>query len=122
MRRLGEGGLMGRASWSDQAEADLQSIDSAVRDQLRRNAEELQDIPPNTADPADEGANGGIMWRRGIGDGRSTEQDNGPQNYFLLYRKQNPAPGFEILAVCSIHQMASMWAQMTREPRDGYDV
>jgi hypothetical protein len=114
---------MERVSWSDQAEADLQSIDSAVRGQLRRNAEEMLDhIPPNTAHPADEGANGGIMWHRGIGDGGSTDQDNGPQNYFLLYRKRNPAPGFEILAVCSIHQMASMWAQMTREPRDTYDV
>ena len=114
---------MGRVSWSDQAEADLQSIDPGVRDQLRHNAEEmLHHIPPNTAYSADEGAHGGIMWHRGIGDGRSTEQDSGPQNYFLLYRKRNPAPGFEILAVRSIHQMASMWAQMTREPRDTYDV
>ena len=125
MRKLGEGGLMSRVSWSDQAEADLQSIDpDAVRDQLRRNAEEiLHYIPRRTAYPADEGACSGIMWHRGIAHGRCAEeeQDNGPENYFLFYRRRTTTPGFEILAVRSIHQMASMYAQMTREPRDtGY--
>ena len=60
------------------------------------------------------------MWHRGVGHGRCTEQeeqDNGPQNYFLFYGRRATAPGFEILAVRSIHQMASKWAQMTREPR-----
>jgi hypothetical protein len=123
MKKLGEGGLMGRVSWSTQAEADLDSVDPAVADQLRRNAEQiLHDIPPNTAHSADEGACAGIMWHRGIGHGWSAEEDNEPQNYFFLYRKWNPALGFEILAVRSIHQIASMWVQMTREPRDTYDV
>ena len=40
---------MGRVWWSAQAEADLESIDPAVRDQLRRNAEMiLHDILPRT--------------------------------------------------------------------------
>lgn len=114
---------MGRVSWSDQAETDLQSIDpDAVRDQLKRNAEKiLHDILPRTAYPADEGTDGKIMWHRGVAHGRHTEQeeqDDGPQNYFLFYRRRTTAPGFEILAGRSIGQMASMWAQMTREPRD----
>jgi hypothetical protein len=117
--------MMGRVSWSDQAKSDLQRIDpDTVRDQLKRNAEEiLHYIPRRTAYPADEGADGRIMWHRGVAHGRYTEQeeqDNGPQNYFLFYRRRTTAPGFEILAVRSIHQVASMYAQMTREPRDTY--
>jgi hypothetical protein len=114
IRKL-ERNLMGRVSWSDQAEADLKSIaPGAVRDQLRRNAEEiLHLIPPRTAYPDDEGADGGIMWHRG--DGHSpvfADQDDGPQNYFLFYRRRATAPGFEILAVRSIHQMARRWKQI----------
>ena len=117
---------MGRVSWSVRAESDLQSINpGAVRDQLRHNAEEiLHYIPPRTAYPADEGADGRIMWHRGVAHGRCTgqEEDNGPQNYFLFYRRRVTAPGFEILAVRSIHEVASMYAQMTREPRDSAAV
>lgn len=116
---------MGRVSWSDQAEADLNRIAPAVADQIRRNAEKiLHDIPP-LDHPADEGALGdGFLWHRGVAHGRHTEQeeqDDGPQNYFLLYRKRDSDPEFEILAVPSEKQVASKWAQMTREPRDtGY--
>ena len=112
---------MGRVSWLDQAESDLDSIAPAVKDQLRRNAEEiLHDIAPRIF-PTDEGAAGGIMWHRCITHeqdreieaGRLPEQADGPQNYFLIYRKRNPAPGFEVLAVRSIGQIASMWVQMS---------
>jgi hypothetical protein len=114
---------MGSVSWSDQAEADLESIDPAVGKQLRRNAEQiLRPISLATADPADEGVYGEIMWHRGDGQDRFTrEEDNGTQDYFLFYRRRDPAPGredpdYEVLAVRSIHQMASMWVQMTSEP------
>jgi hypothetical protein len=107
---------MGRVSWSDQAKADLAGISRALRYQLRRNAEMiLHPIPPCT-DPADEGADGEIMWHRADGHGRFTKRANGPQDYFLFYRCHH-APGsedpeFEILAVCSIRQVASMWGQI----------
>ena len=111
---------MGRVSWSAQAEADLESIGPAVRDELRRNAEEtLHEIPPHPASPADEGVDGGIMWHRGGGHDEFTEQENGPQNYFLFYRKRQSAPGFEVLAVRSVRQVAAdAWAQMARKLSD----
>ena len=53
---------MGKVSWSDEAEADLESIAPAVRNQLKRSAEEvLHLISPLTADPAEEGIEGEIM-------------------------------------------------------------
>jgi hypothetical protein len=108
---------MVKVSWSPQAEADLRHIDPAVTADLFRYAEEnLHDIAPCAADAADEGIDGEIMWHRAAdGDPRFTEGD-GPWNYFLFYTKQEPSPGieiFEILAVRSIHQVASMWAQMS---------
>ena len=117
---------MGRVWWSAQAEADLESIDPAVRDQLRRNAEMiLHDILPRT-DPADEGTDGEIMWHRGDGHGRFTKRPNGPQDYFLIYRRCDPFPGsedpdYEVLAVCSIHQVAYTWVQMTSTPAESGD-
>jgi hypothetical protein len=96
-------------SWSWDAERDLESSvsDPAVRDQLRRNAEKiLHNIPPRTF-PDDEGAgDGGIMWHRGVSH-ELPEQPGGPQNYFLFYRRRNPAPGFEVRGVRSTHQIAS---------------
>ena len=116
---------MPQVTWLARAEADLRAIVSnpAVRDQLRCNAEEiLHDIPPRTC-PADEGADDGIMWHRGITHeqerqieaGWLAEQaDDGAQacDYFLIYRSLNPA-GFEVLAVRSTGQIAS-WEQMYR--------
>jgi hypothetical protein len=120
---MGEGGLMVRVRWSAEAEADLKTINPpAVRDQLRDNTGEiLHLISPRNADPADEGAEGGIMWHRGDGHGRFTRQPEGPQDYFLFYCRCDPAPEFadpeedpefEVLAVCSNRQVASMWVQM----------
>jgi hypothetical protein len=121
---------MGRVSWSDEAAADLDSIDPAVRDQLRRNAEKILHLIPPGTDPADEGACSGIMWHRGDGHGRFTMQPEGPQDYFLVYKRREPAsgsedpeedPDFEVLAVCSIRQVACMWVQMTRTPAESRD-
>ena len=114
---------MGRVSWSDQAEADLETVKPrTVRDQLRRCAGEiLHPISPRTADPSDEGAEGEIMWHRADGHGRFTRRPKGPQDYFLIYKRRDPAPGaedpeedpeFEVLAVISNHQVALMWLQM----------
>ncbi len=89
-------------SWSDQAEADLQSIGPVVRDQLRRNAEEILHLIP--------------LWHRGDGHAPVfAEQDDGPQNYFLLYRERRQEE-FEVLAVRSIRQMVSMWKQIAPLP------
>jgi len=110
---------MVRVRWSDEAEADLETINSAaVREHLRNNAGEiLHLISPGSADPADEGAEGEIMWHRADGHGRFTGQ---PEDYFLFYCRPDPpeleAPEedleFEVLAVCSIRQVASMWLRM----------
>ena len=110
--------------WSDQALADLELVveDPAVREQLKRNAEEtLHDIPPR-ASSADEGVEGEIMWRRGITHEQERQRDagtllDGPRawNYFLFYRKREPGQGFEVLAVRSIYQVASRWVQMEGE-------
>jgi hypothetical protein len=100
-------------SW-DKAEADLDRIALAVADQLRRNAEEiLHDIPP-VEYASDEGELPyGIMWHRGADHEDLSEQDDGPQDYVFLYRRQDSSPGFEILAVPSTKEMASKYAQMT---------
>lgn len=121
---LGEGGPMG-VSWSDQANADLQRIGNpAVRRQIKRNAElpeVVHHIPPRRY-PADEGHYSGIMWHRAISHDRSAregaaEQDNGPLNYFLLYRSQRrDPPEFEIKAVRSLGDIAGGWIQMTMGP------
>jgi hypothetical protein len=119
MRKLGEGGLMGRVSWSDQAEADLDRMALAVADQLRRNTEEiLHDIPP-VEYQSDEGElPNGIMWHRGAAHESLSEHDGGPQDYAFLYRRQDSNPESEILAVPSTKEIASKYAQMTKEPRD----
>jgi hypothetical protein len=118
---------MARVSWSEEAERDLEVFvaTAAVRDQLRRNAQEvLHDIAyaprPSCAREADAGAVGEIMWHRGVPHGheRLPEQSDGPQNYFLIYRRQNSAQEFEVLGVRSIHQVARYWEQMSREPTE----
>lgn len=119
---------MGRVSWSDQALVDLERVveDPAVREQLKRNAEEiLRDIPLRAVS-ADEGFEGEIMWHRGITHeqesqapaGWLSETPEGPQvwDYFLFYRERKRGQGFEVLAVRSTHQVASRWIQMIKEP------
>jgi hypothetical protein len=110
--------------WSDKALAELEVVveDPAVREQLKRNAEEtLHDILPGEIS-ADEGAEGEIMWRRGITHEQARQRDAGtlpePEddpyqawNYFLLYTKRADQ-GFEVLAVRSVHQIASLWMKM----------
>ena len=76
---------MPKVTWTAQAEAELKALvsDPAVREQLKLHAEAtLHYIPHPTAYPADEGAEDGIMWHRGVAHGRYTEQeeqDNGPR-------------------------------------------
>jgi hypothetical protein len=113
---------MVRVRWSAEAKTDLETISSAaVRDQLRNNAGEfLHLISPHSADPADEGVDGEVMWHRADGHGRFTRRPEGPQDYFLIYAKCDP-PGFEdpeedlefeVLAVRSVRQVACMWLRM----------
>ena len=61
------------------------------------------------------------MWRRSITHEQEHQRDagtlpDGPGawDYFLLYRKREPGQGFEVLAVRSIYQVASLWVQMER--------
>jgi hypothetical protein len=110
---------MGKVWWSDQAAAELEAVKPrTARNLLKRKAEEiLHVISPRTGDPADEGVEGEIMWHRGDSHGRFTKL----QDYFLLYKRRDPAsgsedpegdPDFEVLAVCSIYQVACIWRQM----------
>jgi hypothetical protein len=133
MRRPGDGGLMGRVLWSDRAEADLAELESnypGVTKQLKRCAGRvLHPISPRTADPAEEGIAGEIMWHRGDGHGDFMKRrGSGPQDFFLFYRRRDSAPGsveagFEILAVRSIHQVAGIWlAQTDIDPPDAADA
>ena len=128
---------MGKVSWSEQAESDLESLvaNPAVRAQIKNIVEEiLHDIPPRTC--PDDGSAHGIMWHRCI-TGKQKRQleeaeleeaeleeeqleeeqlrdtTDGPWNYFLMYTKGHSA-NFEVLGVRSTHQMASMWVQMDK--------
>ncbi len=116
---------MGRVWWSDRATADLERVveDHGVREQLKRNAEEiLEDIPPR-ANSADKGVAGEIMWHRGWtraqnqGAAEPEDLEDGPWNYVLFYRKGAGPAEFELLAVRSRMQIAArIWEQMAREP------
>lgn len=113
---------MPRVTWSAQAEAELDALvaDPAVRDQLRRHA--AATLHYVVACSADEGAEDGIMWRRGISDeqerkmngGRLPDDDDGTRawDYFLLYRPLNPG-AFEVLGVRSNRQIAA-WELLYR--------
>ena len=109
---------MPKVTWTARAVADVETLvaEPTVRQQLKANAETiLHDIPSTeVARPADEGVAAGIMWHRGTADEfeNFSEQDDGPWNYFLFYRRQEPGPGFEVLAVRSVSQIASAWEQM----------
>jgi hypothetical protein len=120
MKKLGEGGLMA-LSWSEQAEDDLEIINPAVRDQLRRNATEtlpdVRDCTGRTLVGDKE-----IMWHRGIThvqeEDEDDDEDDGDQpcDYYLLYRRLD-SEDFVVLAVRSVHQIGRKWMQMNnREP------
>lgn len=125
---------MRKVLWSDQAEADLTELEIIYRGitkQLKRCAGKvLHPISPRTADPAEEGIAGEIMWHRGDGHGDFMKRRGGcgPQDFFLFYRRCGSAarpkgPEFEILAVLSIHQVARMWlAQTESDPPDAADA
>ncbi len=111
-------------SWSDEAEAKLDSIAPAVADELRRNAEEiLHDIPPVKCEGDEGDFPNGTMWHRGAAykrlseqDESLSEQDSGAQDYVLLYRRHDSNPEFEILDVLSNKEMASMYARIYMPP------
>jgi hypothetical protein len=119
-----------RVRWSDQSIADMESIGPVVRDQLRRNAQEiLHDVQAPTAH---EGAEGGIMWHRGITHEQERLIETGmlweegddeakAWDYFLFYRRLNPGQ-FEVLAVRSIHKIAAQWVQVNENKEAADDV
>jgi hypothetical protein len=108
---------MPRVTWLAQAEAELEALvpDPAVREQLKQNAEAtLHHVVTCTPD---EGAEDGIMWRRGITHEQERQieagslpdaDDDGTRcwDYILVYRPVDPA-GFEVLGVRSNSQIAS---------------
>jgi len=113
-------------SWSKRADEDLGAyvMVPAVREYLRRNADKiLHDVRPEPpmrcVELWDAGADGELMWHRGVpheherlseqADGLE-EQADGPELYFLFYRQRSPGPGFEVVAVRSVHQLARLWA------------
>jgi hypothetical protein len=123
---------MGKVSWSDQAVADLERVeDPTVREQLRRNAEKILQHSPARTSSADEGFEGGVMWRRGAtpeqelqaNAGWLSETPESPQawDYFLFYRQRELDRGFEVLAVRSTRQVASRWLQMVKEPGQAHE-
>ena len=118
---------MRKVLWSAQAEADLAKLESTypgVTKQLKGCAGKvLHPISPQTADPAEEGIDGEIMWHRGDGHGDFMKRRGcGPQDFFLFYRRCDSAhgsedPEYEVLAVRSIHQVATAWlAQTANDP------
>lgn len=115
--------LAARVRWSDEAEQNLATVVTApaVRSRLRSNAEEiLHDILPERyyycVEAGDAGFAGDGMWHRGVAHEYEMlpEQDDGAENYFLLYRRLNSSLEFEVVAVCSIYQVASRWERRSR--------
>jgi hypothetical protein len=116
--------------WSRRAKDKLGIIDPAVRDQLTSKAGEILHSIPPVLFPHDEGFEGEVMWHRGIACGLLSEEllahedDDGPWNYFFLYRPGRSglrilARGryFEILDLCriSIAAVAKQWEKMKGE-------
>jgi hypothetical protein len=122
---------MVRVEWSKDADRELEELvsDSAVRQQIRQNAEETLHFVRSPAEH--EGAMGGIMWHRCTTHAQerrnqeewgseSWEEDNDTpkaqvSNYYLLYRPMN-AGRFEVLGVRDVRQIASMWQRMSGGP------
>lgn len=118
---------MGKVVWSDHAAADLETVKPRVRNLLKRHAEEVLHVISlrDDADPAEEGVEGEIMWHRGDGHGKFRKLPEGPQDYFLLYKRRELAsgsedpeedpegdPDFEVLGVCSIRHVGGTWLRM----------
>jgi hypothetical protein len=116
-RRRRRGGLMSRAIWSEQAEAELEALvpDPALRAWLRGEVEAA--LRYVTAHTADQGAEGGIMWRRVVTEEQRRKMEAGwlrdedddsarAWHYFVLYRWLAPA-AFQVLAVRCVRQIAA---------------
>jgi hypothetical protein len=109
-------------SWSEEAEADMEIVNPAVRDQLRCNATEtLPDVRDCTGRALVEDKE--ILWHRGIThaqeqrwryeEDEDDDDDDGdqPWDYYLLYHRLG-SEDFEVLAVRSVHQIGRKWVQM----------
>ena len=115
--------LTRKVLWSGQADADLENIDPGLREEIKRNAEEvLPDIRSCT-----ERVGGQLWCHRGITheqedavDRAGEEQVDGVQawDYWLFFRALG-ADRFEVLAVLSTYQLANMAGQAVWEPRPG---
>jgi len=112
-----------RVSWTPAAESDLQLVvdDPAVRDQLKLNAEmTLHEIKASAGrDRGSEGIAGEVMWHRGIPCGMlsedllAQEDDDGPWDYIVFYRRAAGPAEFEVLAVRGRLQIADrIWEQV----------
>lgn len=117
--------LVARVRWSADAERDLATVvtSPAVRGQLTGNvAEILHDILPerhfHCVEAGDAGSAGEIMWHRGVDHEYELlpDQDDGAEEYFLIYRRFGSGPGFEVLAVRSIYHVASRWECKSGSP------
>ena len=119
---------MPEVRWSRLAEAKLGNIAPATRDQLTSNAGKILHSIPPVQFPHDEGFRGEVMWHRGIPCGMLSEEllaqedDDGPWNYFLLYRPQppdaeepDPDRNFHVLDVCSVAEIARRWRNKGEE-------
>jgi hypothetical protein len=105
-----------RAIWSEQAEAELEALipDLAARARLREHVEAA--LPTVKASTAEEGAEGGVMWRRVITEAQRRKLEAGwlrdaddgtqPWHYFVFYRALPPG-AVEVLALRSIRHIAA---------------
>jgi hypothetical protein len=117
--------LVPGVSWSEQALKDLEEVVAVadVRDELRRNAEEilhniLSEWRPRCVEMGDAGVSGEVMWHRGVPHEHELlpEQADGPECYFLFYQLVTSTPAWEVLAVRSIYQVARRWERRSRSP------
>jgi hypothetical protein len=121
---------MPEVRWSRRAEVKLRAIGPAVRAQLTSNAGKILHYIPPVVFKHDEGFEGDVMWHRGIACGMSSEEllahedDDGPWNYFFLYRPgrsgpegRAPARYFEILDLrrISVADVGEQWEKMKGE-------
>jgi hypothetical protein len=121
---------MPEVRWSRRAKAKLRTIDPAVRVQLTSNAGNILHYIPPVVFKHDEGFADEVMWHRAIPCGMLSEEllahedDDGPWNYFFLYRPgrsgpEDLTPGryFEILDLhrISMADVAEQWEKMKGE-------
>jgi hypothetical protein len=109
--------------WSVPAVDDLRLIvtRSATRDQLTRRARYiLHDIVPGSGaycvGIGDAGRASGFMWHRAVPHDYECGADraDGAESYFLFYQRLSACPGFVVLAVRSIFDVAKRWEELVK--------